>query len=93
MSVASGKRYLEETRVKVQEGQRTRTEARVLQLRVTVLESRIEALEKLTGHLKTKHSSRCLTFVSSYLIPSLLLYIFLFSAYYVFASPLQSPAL
>jgi hypothetical protein len=41
MSLAAGKRYLEETKVKAQEGQRARTEARLVQLKLIQLESRI----------------------------------------------------
>ncbi len=51
MSVALGKKYLEETRIKVEEGQRLRTEARIVQLKLSELEGRIVELETLTDHL------------------------------------------
>ena len=86
MSVAAGKRYIEETKVKAQDAQRARTEARLVQLKLTQLESRIVELESLTTHLKTKPTSRCLSFVSSFLTTYFLLSLFVLSAYYVFAS-------
>jgi hypothetical protein len=93
MSVARGKKYLEETRIKVEEGQRLRTEARILQLKLSELEGRIVELETLTDHLRNKPSSCCLPFVSTLLTTSFLLSIFLFAAYYVFTSPFQATTL
>ncbi len=73
MSVARGKKYLEETRIKVEEGQqRLRTEARIVQLKLSELEGRIVELETLTDHLRNKPSSRCLPFVSTLLTTSFL---------------------
>ncbi len=42
---ARGAKYLEETRVGVQEGQRARKEVRQVQLKLTELETRISRLE------------------------------------------------
>jgi hypothetical protein len=61
VSVAAGKKYLEENRLKVQEGHRARTEARLVQLKLTQLESRIGELERLTDNLKTNPSFLGLT--------------------------------
>ncbi len=83
ISVAAGKRYIEETKVKAQDAQTARTEARLVQLKLTQLES-------LTTHLKTKPTSRCLSFVSSFLTTYFLLSLFVLSEYYVFGSPFQT---
>ncbi len=93
ISVAAGGKYLEETRVKAQEGQRSRTKARLVQLKLSQLEGRIVELETLTDHLKNKPSSSCLPFVSTLLTTSFLLSLFLASAYYDFTSPFQTTPL
>jgi hypothetical protein len=93
MSVAAGKRYLEEAKLKAQEGQRVRTEARLVQLKLIQLESRIVELESLTDHFKNKPSFRCLPFVSTLLTTSFFLSLFLVAAYYIFTSPFQATTL
>ncbi len=46
MSATSGKKYVDETKAKIQEGQRARTEARRVELKLVELERRIAELEQ-----------------------------------------------
>ena len=58
MSAARGRQYLEETKLRVQEGQRARTEARIVQLRLTELETRIADLERFRREGERKATAR-----------------------------------
>ncbi len=75
MSVARGAKYLEETKLRQQEGQRSRTEARIVQLKLTEFEMRIEHLERLREEFEGKSTARSLTFGSTILSTSLLLFL------------------
>jgi hypothetical protein len=79
MSVARGTKYLEETKQRQQEGQKARTEARIVQLKLTDLEARISDLERFKQEIQAKSTARSLPFVSAYLFTSLLLFLFAFS--------------
>ncbi len=69
MSVARGTKYLEETNLRLQEGQRARTDARIVQLKLklTDLETRISHLERLREEFEGKSTARCLPFGSAFL--------------------------
>jgi hypothetical protein len=94
MSVARGTKYLEETKLRLrqQEGQRARTEARIVQLKLTDFETRIAHLERLREEFEGKSTARCLPFGSAFLSTSLLLFLFLLLSFYVFTSSLRGPA-
>ena len=93
MSVARGTKYLEETRLRERESQRARTEARIVQLRLTELEARITDLEGLRGGFAGTWTALCLPVSSSFLGTSLLLLLFLVFYTYVFASSVRAPTL
>jgi hypothetical protein len=93
MSVARGARYLEEARLRQQEGQRARTEARLAQLKLIELEERISDLERFKQEIQRKSTVRSLPFGSAYLFTFLLLFLFLLLSYYVFTSSLHPPTL
>ncbi len=93
MSVARETNYLEETKLKIQEGQRARTEAGIVQLKLTDLETRISLLERLREEFEGKSTARCLPFGSAFLSTSLLLFLFVLLSFYVFTSSLRGPTL
>ncbi len=95
MAAARGRQYLEETKLRVQEGQRARTEARIVQLRLTELETRIADLERFRreGESKSTSTARCLSFDSAFVSSSFLLCLFVVLSYYVFTSSLRAPTL
>jgi hypothetical protein len=76
MSVARGTKYLQETKLRQQEGQRAKTEARIVQLKLTDLETRISNLERFKQEIKGKSTARSLPFGSFFLSTSLLLFLF-----------------
>jgi hypothetical protein len=91
MSVARGTKYLEETKLRQQEGQKLRTEARIVQLKLTEFETRIAHLERLSVEFETKTTARSLPFCSAFLSTSLLFCLFLILSFYVFTSSLRGP--
>jgi hypothetical protein len=93
MSVARGTKYLEETRQRLQEGQKARTEARLVQLKLRDLEARISDLERFKQEIQGKSTARSLPFGCAYLYTSLLLFLFLLLSFYVFTSSLHRPTL
>ncbi len=68
MSVARGTRYLEEVRLRQQEGQKARTEARTTQLKLTEFENRISVLERFKEEIQGKAPPRYLSFLWLWLI-------------------------
>ncbi len=66
MSAARGRQYLEETRLRQIEGQRARTEARIVQLRLAALETRISYLERFKLEVERKSTARCLLLDSAF---------------------------
>jgi hypothetical protein len=93
MSVARGTRYLEEARLRQQEGQRARTEARIAQLKLIELEDRIADLERFKEEFQGKAPSRCLHCGCALLSTFFLLFLFLLLCSYVFTSSLRPPSL
>ena len=93
MSAARGRQYLEETKLRVQEGQRARTEARIVQLRLTELETRIADLERFRREGERKATARCLPCDSAFVSSSILLCLFVVLSYYVFTSSLRAPTI
>jgi hypothetical protein len=93
MSVTHGTKYLEETKQRQQEGQKARTEARIVQLKLTDLEARISDLESFKQEIQRKSTARSLPFGSAYLSTSLLLFLFLLLSFYVFTSSIHRPTL
>jgi hypothetical protein len=93
MSAARGANYLEETRLRQQEGQRVRTEARIVQLKLTEIETRIADLERWKDLFERKSTARTLPFGFTLLSTSFLLLIFLLLSFYVFTSSLRRPTL
>ena len=93
MAAARGAKYLEETRLRQQEGQRVRTEARIVQLKVTEIETRIADLERWKDVFESKSTARTLPFGSTLLSTSFLLLLFLLLSYYVFTSSVRPPTL
>jgi hypothetical protein len=93
MSVARGTKYLEETKLRLQEGQRARTEARIVQLKLTDLETRISGLERFKQEIQAKSTAGCLPFGSAFVSTSLLLFHFVVLSFYVFTSSLRGPTL
>jgi hypothetical protein len=89
MSVARGTKYLEETKLRQQEGQRARTEARIVQSKLSEFETRIAHLERLREEFEGKTTASCLPFGSAFLSTSLLLFLFLLLSFYVFTSSLR----
>ena len=77
MSAARGAKYLEEARLRQQEGQRLRTEARIVQLKLTEIETRIVDLERWKDEFERKSTARTLPFGSTFLFPTFLLFLFL----------------
>jgi hypothetical protein len=93
MAAARGAKYLEEARLRQQEGQRVRTEARMVQLKLTEIETRIADLERWKGEFARKSTSRTLSFGSTFLYTTSLLLLFLLLSFYVFTSSLRPPTL
>ena len=93
MSAARGAKYLEEARLRQQEGQRVRTEARIVQLKLTEIETRIADLERWKDVLERKSTARTLPFGSTLLSTSFFLLLFLLLSFYVFTSSLRPPTL
>jgi hypothetical protein len=93
MSVARGTKYLEETKQRQQEGLKARTEARLVQLKLTDLEARISDLERFKQEIQRKATARSLPFGSAYLFSFLFLLLFLLLSFYVFTSSLHRPTL
>ena len=93
MSVARGTKYLEETKLRLQEGQRARTEARIVQLKLTEIETRISDLERWKDEFERKSTARTLPFGSTFLFTTFLLLLFLLLSSYVFTSSLRRPTL
>ncbi len=93
MAAARGRQHLEETKLRVQEGQRARTEARIVQLRLTELETRIADLERFRREGGSKSTARWLSFDYAFVSPSFLLCLFVVLSYYVFTSSLRAPTL
>ena len=93
MSVARGTRYLEEARLRQQEGQKARTEARIAQLKLKELEERISDLERFKEEIQGKETGRCLSSVCALLSTLFLLLLFLTFSSYVFTSSLRGPPL
>ena len=93
MSAARGAKYLEDTRLRQQEGQRLRTEARIVQLKLTEIETRIADLERWKDVFESKSTARTLPFGSTFLFTTFLLLLFLLLSFYVFTSSLRGPTL
>jgi hypothetical protein len=93
MAAARGAKYLEEARLRQQEGQRVRTEARIVQLKLTAIETRIADLERWKGEFERKSTARTLSFGSIFLYTTSLLLLFLLLSFYVFTSSLRPPTL
>ena len=93
MSAARGAKYLEDTRLRQQEGQRLRTEARIVQLKLTEIETRIADLERWKDLFERKSTARTLPFGSTSLSTSFLLLLFLLLSFYVFTSSVRPPTL
>ena len=93
MSVARGTRYLEEARLRQQEGQRARTDARLAQWKLIEFEERISDLERFKQDIQRKSTARSLPFGSAYLFTFLLFFLFLLLSSYVFTSSLHPPTL
>ena len=91
MSVARGTKYLQETKLRQQEGKRLRTEASIVQLKLTEFETRTAHLERLSVEFEGKTTARSLPFCSAILSTSLLFCLFLLLAFYVFTSSLRGP--
>ncbi len=70
-SAARGRQYLEETKLRLQEGQRARTEARKVQLTLTDLKTRISDLERFRWEVERKSTARDLPFDSAFISTSL----------------------
>ncbi len=92
MSATRGEKYLEETRLRQQEAQRVRTEARIVQLKLTEIETRIADLERKYV-FERKSAARTLPFGSTFLSTSFLLLIFLLLSFNVFTSSVRRPTL
>ncbi len=56
MSVARGRKYLEETKQRQQEGQKARTEARIVKLKLTDLKARISDLLSVRRPVSKLHT-------------------------------------
>jgi hypothetical protein len=93
MSVARGTRYLEEARLRQQEGQRARTEARIAQLKLVEFEERISVLERFKDEIQRKEPTRGLSCGWALLSTLFLLFLFLTLSSYVFTSSLRRPPL
>ena len=92
-SAARGRQYLEETKLRLQEGQRARTKARIVQLKLTDLETRISDLERFKREVERKSTARCNPLDSAFVSTSFLLFLFIVLFYYVFTSSLRGPTL
>ncbi len=93
MAAARGAAYLEEARLRQQEGQRVRTEARIVQLKLTEIETRLADLERWKDGLERKSTARTLPFGYTLLSTSFFLLLFLLLSFYVFTSSLRPPTL
>ena len=91
MSAARGTRYLEEVRLKQVEGQRLRTEARVLQLKIVELEARLADLERFRQEIQGRLTARCLPFGCAFLSTFFLLFRFFLLSFYGSPSSIRAP--